>query len=63
MSIFKKLKEIRGQQAMEYIVLMTLIMAGIIISGPYVIRSWNANLKGWEDSVVDSMNEKKGGKG
>jgi hypothetical protein len=38
-------------------VLSILIMAGIIIGGPYVIRSWNAQVKGWEDSVVDSMND------
>ncbi|MDP8211754.1 MAG: hypothetical protein P9X22_00500 [Candidatus Zapsychrus exili] len=25
--------------------------------GPYVIRSWNANMKGWEDSVKDSFND------
>lgn len=44
-----------GQHALEYMILVTLIMAGIIIGGPYVIRSWNAQMKGWEDSVVDSM--------
>src|SRR3989338_9053956 len=46
-----------GQHALEYVILMTLIMAGIIIGGPYVIRSWNAQMKGWEDSVVDSMTD------
>ncbi|VAX36693.1 hypothetical protein MNBD_UNCLBAC01-1245 [hydrothermal vent metagenome] len=25
--------------------------------GPYVIRSWNAQVKGWEDSVIDSFND------
>ncbi|MBI5024361.1 MAG: hypothetical protein HZC18_05090, partial [Candidatus Omnitrophica bacterium] len=45
----------RGQHTLEYLILMTLLMAGIIIGGPYVIRSWNAQMKGWEDSVVDSM--------
>ncbi|MBI5024490.1 MAG: hypothetical protein HZC18_05750 [Candidatus Omnitrophica bacterium] len=47
----------RGQHTLEYLILMTLIMAGIIIGGPYVIRSWNAQMKGWEDSVVDSMTD------
>ena len=47
----------RGQHLLEYMVLSILIMAGIIIGGPYVIRSWNAQVKGWEDSVVDSMND------
>ena len=46
-----------GQHALEYIILVTLIMAGIIIGGPYVIRSWNAQMKGWEDSVRDSMTD------
>lgn len=47
----------RGQHTLEYMILLTLIMAGIIIGGPYVIRSWNAQIKGWEDSVVDSMTD------
>lgn len=38
-------------------ILLTLIMAGIIIGGPYAIRSWNAQVKGWEVSVLDSMND------
>lgn len=46
-----------GQHTLEYMILLTLIMAGIIIGGPYVIRSWNAQVKGWEDSVIDSLND------
>ncbi|MCA9401689.1 MAG: hypothetical protein KC713_08680 [Candidatus Omnitrophica bacterium] len=46
-----------GQNFMEYAVLLMTVMAGIIIMGPYVTRSWNAQLKGWEDSVVDSMTD------
>src|SRR3989338_7473302 len=46
-----------GQHALEYVILMTLIMAGIPIGGPYVIRSWNAQMKMWEDSVTDSMRD------
>src|SRR3989338_5476352 len=46
-----------GQHALEYVILMTLIMAGIIIGGPYVIRSWNAQMKGWDDSVTDSLQD------
>jgi hypothetical protein len=52
-----KLSDRNGQHTLEYMVLLTLIMAGIIIGGPYVIRSWNAQMKGWEDSVVDSMTD------
>lgn len=47
----------KGQHTLEYMILLILIMAGIIIGGPYVIRSWNAQVKGWEDSVVDSMDD------
>lgn len=47
----------KGQHTIEYAVLIILIMAGIITMGRYVIRSWNANLKGWEDSVSDSLED------
>jgi len=46
-----------GQHTIEYAVLMILIMAGIVTMGRYVVRSWNANLKGWEDSAIDSMED------
>ena len=52
-----KLSDRNGQHTLEYMILLTLIMAGIIIGGPYVIRSWNAQMKGWEDSVIDSMTD------
>jgi len=32
-------------------------MVAIIVTGPYVIRSWNTNVKGWEDSTMDSYSE------
>lgn len=54
---FKKIKRESGQHALEYIIVVTLIMAGIIIAGPYVMRSWNAQVKGWEDSVQDSLED------
>lgn len=47
----------KGQHTLEHMILLILIMAGIIIGGPYAIRSWNAQMKGWEDSVVDSMTD------
>lgn len=52
-----KLTQKNAQHTLEYMVLLILIMAGIIIGGPYAIRSWNAQMKGWEDSVVDSMDD------
>ena len=50
-------RHIRGQHSIEYLIMLTLIMAGIIIMGRYVVRSWNANLKGWEDSAMDSLTD------
>ena len=46
-----------AQHTLEYMILLILIMAGIIIGGPYAIRSCNAQVKGWEDSVKDSMTD------
>lgn len=57
MGIFRKIRGVEAQHTIEYAVLLTLIMAGIIIAGPYVVRSWNANLKGWDDSVQDSLQD------
>jgi len=56
-SLTQKLKRRQGQHTIEYAILLILIMAGIIIAGPYVVRSWNANLKGWEDSVEDTLQD------
>jgi len=56
-SFVRMLKGGQGQHAFEYVLLLTLVMAGIMVMGPYVIRSWNANLKGWEDSVMDSYQD------
>ncbi len=47
----------KGQNLLEYSTLLILVMSGIIIMGPYVIRSWNAHVKGWEDSVSDSQQD------
>ena len=51
------LKNQSGQNVIEYTVVLTLVILSVIIMGPYVIRSWNANMKGWEDSVIDSFND------
>jgi hypothetical protein len=47
----------RAQTFIEYATLLMIIMAGVIIMGPYVMRSWNAHVKGWEDSVKDSVED------
>jgi len=46
-----------GQHTLEYAILLILVMAGIVTMGRYVIRSWNANLQGWADSALDSMED------
>ena len=38
-------------------VILALVMAGILTMSPYVIRSWNANLKSFEDSAIDSLQD------
>ena len=55
--ISAKLRFQQGQHLVEYGILMTLVMIGIITMSRYVIRSWNANLKGWDDSVIDSAED------
>ena len=52
-----KLSQRQAQHTLEYSILILMIMVGIIITGPYVMRSWNARVKGWEDSVYDSMQD------
>ena len=47
----------KGQNIIEFSLLMAIVMAAIIMMGPYIIRSWNANMKGWQDSVEDSYSE------
>lgn len=56
-SRLKSLSSRLGQTAIQYILIAALVSAGIIIGGPYVIRSWNANIKTLEDSVTDSYQD------
>jgi len=46
-----------AQHIIEYIVLITIAAIAVIIIGPYVVRSWNASVKSWDDSVVDTFND------
>jgi len=57
MRFLHKLRTNSAQHTLEYTVVLVLVMGAIIIMGPYVIRSWNANLKGWDDSVEDSFQD------
>jgi hypothetical protein len=51
------LTQTKAQSTMEYIFIATLVMAGIIVMGPYVIRGINAPFKIMDDSVKDSFSE------
>ncbi|MCD4781209.1 MAG: hypothetical protein K8S27_11785 [Candidatus Omnitrophica bacterium] len=53
-----KSKKNAAQHLIEYTIVLTLVSASIIIMSPYVIRSWNAAIKGWEDSVKDSFEDR-----
>lgn len=47
----------QGQQITEFTTVFILVALGIILVGPFVIRAWNAHLKTWEDSIVDSYRD------
>ena len=47
----------RAQSLIEFTVLIVLVLAGIILMGPYMIRSINAHMKSWQDSVASSLHE------
>ncbi|MBP9853368.1 MAG: hypothetical protein KBD53_00705 [Candidatus Omnitrophica bacterium] len=47
----------KGQSIFEYALLIFLALAGVYILTPFVVRSWNGNIKGWQDSMTDSYQE------
>lgn len=47
----------KAQNLLEYTIVLVLVIAGIIIGAPYVIRSWNAQIMSLEESVVSSFEE------
>ncbi len=46
-----------GQSVIEYTLIASLVILGVIVMGPYVIRSINAHFKIWDDSVQDSLDD------
>jgi len=46
-----------GQSTIEYSMVVMLVMAGIIVLGPYVIRSVNAHFKMWEDTTEEAFTD------
>lgn len=47
----------KAQSIIEFTIVIMLVIAGILIAGPYAKRAINAHLKGWEDAVDDSLND------
>ena len=41
----------------EYVLIVVLVILGIVIMGPYVLRSTNAHFKLWDEGVKDSLTE------
>ena len=52
-----KLTHTSGQHILEYTTFIAIIIGVMIVMGPYIIRSWNAWMKGWDDSISDSFEE------
>lgn len=46
-----------GQSIIEYVLIAILVILGIVLMGPYVLRSVNAHFKLWDDGVRDSFKE------
>lgn len=47
----------RGQSTLEYVTLAMLVMAGILVMGPYTVRAINSYFKSSSDAVKDSFSE------
>ncbi|MBI3601443.1 MAG: hypothetical protein HY209_00890 [Candidatus Omnitrophica bacterium] len=52
------MKHHKGQSFIEYTVMAVLIMLGISVMGPYVLRSVNAHYKLWGEAIDDSVNDR-----
>jgi len=53
----QKMTNRRGQHVMEYSIVLIITMVAMMIALPHVMRGWNANMKGWEDSAIDSLED------
>ena len=58
MNILPPKNRSKAQSFIEYTALIAVVIGAIIIMGPYVIRSWNAHLKQWDDSVQISHSDR-----
>jgi len=50
-------KLFRAQSTLEFMMIIILVLAGIFVMGPYVIRSVNAYLHSWEVSSEQARNQ------
>jgi len=49
-------KFFRAQSTLEFIMIIILVLTGIFVMGPYVIRSVNAYMHSWEISAEQARN-------
>lgn len=49
-------KVFQAQSTLELIMVIILVLAGIFVMGPYVVRSVNAYMRSWEISVDQANN-------
>ncbi len=52
-----RLSKQHAQSLLDFVFVMIVVAIGIMLLGPYVIRSVNAHLKSWEDGVDDSLKD------
>lgn|GEM_PF-650035 len=50
-------KPFRAQSTLEFIMIIILVLAGVVVMGPYVIRSINAYLHSWEVASSQARNK------
>jgi hypothetical protein len=49
-------KIFRAQSTLEFIMIIILVLAGVMVMGPYVLRSVNAYMRSWELSADQAKN-------
>lgn len=47
-------KNFRAQSPLEFMMIIILVILGVVVMGPYVIRSVNAYMRSWEISVAQA---------
>jgi len=47
----------KGQSIIEYTLIAALVILGVVIMGPYVLRSVGAHFQLWDDGIHDSFQE------